>query len=93
MTEEIRKAIEEKIKELERRNQIRSLEMIDWLKELLKKSEVKEEKKPEPIRIEIKDEVEELSDAVEEMIENWEYEEIKEEKKATPKRKIVFKKK
>ena len=70
MTEEIRKAIEEKIKELERRNQIRSLEMIDWLKELLKKTEVKEEKKPEPIRIEIKDEVEELSDAVEEMIEN-----------------------
>ena len=70
MTEEIRKAIEEKIKELERRNQIRSLEMIDWLKELLKKTEVKEEKKPEPIRVEIKDEVEELSDAVEEMIEN-----------------------
>ena len=70
MNEEIRKAIEEKIKELERRNQVRSLEIIDWLKGLLKK----EEPKPEPIKKEVKVE-------------------LPEEKKETPKRKIVFKKK
>jgi hypothetical protein len=48
--------------------------MIEWLNWLLKKTEVKEEKKVEPIKVELK-------------------EEVKEEKPATPKKKIVFKKK
>ena len=50
MNESIRKAIEEKIKELEWRNQVRSLEIIDWLKGLLKETEAK----PEPIKKEVK---------------------------------------
>ena len=78
MTEEIRKEILAKIEELEWRNNLRSLEMIEWLKWLLKKTEVKEEKKVEPIRVEIEEEKEE---------------EKSEEKKVAPKRKIVFKKK
>ena len=76
MIEEIRKELELKIKELERKNNLRSLEMIEWIKWLLSKLEVKEEKKPikvEPIKVELKEEVE--------------------EKKSTPKKKIVFKKK
>jgi len=78
MTEEIRKEILAKIEELEWRNNLRSLEMIEWLNWLLKKTEVKEEKKVEPIRVEIEEEKEE---------------EKSEEKKVAPKRKIVFKKK
>lgn len=78
MTEEIRKEILAKIEELEWRNNLRSLEMIEWLKWLLKKTEVKEEKKVEPIRVELEEEKEE---------------EKSEEKKVAPKRKIVFKKK
>lgn len=74
MIEEIKKELESKIKELERKNQLRSLEMIEWIKWLLSKLEVKEEKKPEPIKVELKEEVEE-------------------KKPATPKKKIVFKKK
>ena len=42
--EEIKKAFEEKIKELERKNNLRSLEVIEWMKELMKKMDVKEEK-------------------------------------------------
>ena len=42
--EEIKQALEEKIKELERKNNLRSLEVIEWLKGLIKKLEVKEEK-------------------------------------------------
>ena len=42
--EEIKQALEEKIKELERKNNLRSLEVIEWIKELIKKLEVKEEK-------------------------------------------------
>ena len=72
--EEIKKELEAKIKELERKNQLRSLEMIEWIKWLLSKLEVKEEVKQEPIKVELK-------------------EEVKEEKPATPKKKIVFKKK
>ena len=72
-TEEIKKELEAKIKELERKNQLRSLEMIEWIKWLLAKLEVKEEVKQEPIKVELKEEVE--------------------EKPATPKKKIVFKKK
>jgi hypothetical protein len=46
---EIRKAIEEKIKELEWKNNLRSLEIIDWLKnELLPK--LPEEKKEEVVK-------------------------------------------
>ena len=78
MTEEIRKEILAKIEELEWRNNLRSLEMIEWLNWLLKKTEVKEEKKVEPIRVEIEEEKEE---------------EKSEEKKVAHKRKIVFKKK
>ena len=74
MIEEIKKELESKIKELERKNQLRSLEMIEWIKWLLSQLEVKEEKKPEPIKVELKEEVEE-------------------KKPATPKKKIVFKKK
>lgn len=74
MIEEIKKELESKIKELERKNQLRSLEMIEWIKWLLSKLEVKEEVKQEPIKVELK-------------------EEEKEEKPATPKKKIVFKKK
>lgn len=73
MIEEIKKELEAKIKELERKNQLRSLEMIEWIKWLLSKLEVKEEVKQEPIKVELKEEVK--------------------EKKETPKKKIVFKKK
>ena len=78
MIEEIKKELEAKIKELERKNQLRSLEMIEWIKWLLTKievkEEVKEEVKQEPIKVELKEEVEE-------------------KKPAAPKKKIVFKKK
>lgn len=63
MIEEIKKELEAKIKELERKNQLRSLEMIEWIKWLLSKLEVKEEKKPEPIKVELKEEVEEKKSA------------------------------
>jgi DNA-binding NtrC family response regulator len=69
--EEIRNELQEKIKELEWRNNVRSLELIEWINSLLKKMEVKEEKKPEPIKVEVEEE----------------------EKPATPKKKIIFKKK
>ena len=74
MIEEIKKELELKIKELEWKNQLRSLEMIEWIKWLLAKLEEKEEVKQEPIKVELK-------------------EEAKEEKPATSKKKIVFKKK
>ncbi len=63
MIEEIKKELEAKIKELERKNQLRSLEMIEWIKWLLAKLEVKEEKKPEPIKVELKEEAEEKKPA------------------------------
>ena len=47
--EEIKQAIEEKIKELERKNNLRSLEVIEWLKSLVAKLEVKEVKVIESI--------------------------------------------
>ena len=59
MIEEIKKELELKIKELERKNNLRSLEMIEWIKWLLAKLEVKEEVKQEPIKVELKEEVEE----------------------------------
>ena len=53
MIEEIKKEFEAKIKELERKNNLRSLEMIEWIKGLLAKLEVKEE--PKPIKVEVKE--------------------------------------
>ena len=63
MIEEIKKELELKIKELEWKNQLRSLEMIEWIKWLLTKIEVKEEVKQEPIKVELKEEVEEKKPA------------------------------
>ena len=63
MFEEIRKELELKIKELEWKNNLRSLEMIEWIKWLLTKLEVKEEVKPTPIKVELKEEVEEKKPA------------------------------
>ena len=63
MIEEIKKELESKIKELERKNNLRSLEMIEWIKWLLTKLEVKEEVKQEPIKVELKEEVEEKKPA------------------------------
>ena len=63
MIEEIKKELELKIKELERKNNLRSLEMIEWIKWLLSKLEVKEEVKQEPIKVELKEEVEEKKPA------------------------------
>lgn len=58
-TEEIRLALEEKIKELEWKNNLRSLEVIEWLKELIKKLDVaKEEPTPKEIKVELPDEEE-----------------------------------
>ena len=79
MIEEIRKELELKIKELEWKNNLRSLEVIDWLKSLLKKME----EKPTPIKKEITVEI--PAEVVEEV--------VKEEKKPAPKKKIAFKKK
>ena len=53
--EEIRNELQEKIKELEWRNNVRSLELIEWINSLLKKMEVKEVKKPEPDKVEVKE--------------------------------------
>jgi hypothetical protein len=75
--EEIREELLNKIHELEWRNTVRSLELINWLQELLKKTEPKQAPIKKEVKVELPEEVEE---------------EVKEEKKA-PKRKIVFKKK
>ena len=62
--EELRKALEEKIKELERKNNLRSLEVIEWLKELIAKMEVKEEKPaPKEVKVELPEEAEEKKPA------------------------------
>lgn len=68
MIEEIKKELESKIKELERKNQLRSLEMIEWIKWLLSKLEVKEDVKQEPIKVELKEEVEEKKPATKKKI-------------------------
>ena len=86
MIEEIKKEFEAKIKELERKNNLRSLEMIEWIKSLLKMIEEKPQPKVKEIRVEIPEVTEEL---VEEAVEV-----AKEElKKPAPKKKITFKKK
>ena len=45
-TEELKNELQAKIKELEWKNNLRSLEMIEWINWLLKRLEVKEEVKP-----------------------------------------------
>lgn len=45
-TEELKNELQAKIKELEWKNNLRSLEMIEWINWLLKGLEVKEEVKP-----------------------------------------------
>ena len=77
--EEIKQELQAKIKELEWKNNLRSLEIINWINELLKKMEVKEEKKPEPVKVEV----------VEKKVE----EEPEEEEKPAPKKKISFSRK
>ena len=83
MNEQIREQLIAKRKELERRTQVRSLEMIEWINSLLKQLE----EKPAPIKKEITVEI--PAEVVEEAVK----EEAKEEKKPAPKKKIVFKKK
>ena len=79
MIDRIREQLIAKRKELERKNNLRSLEVINWIDELLKMLE----EKPAPIEKEITIQI------PEEVVE----EAVKEEKKAAPKKKIVFKKK
>ena len=86
MIEEIRRELELKIKELEWKNNLRSLEVIEWIKSLLKKMEEKPQPNVKEITVEIPEVTKEI---VEEAVEQ-----AKEElKKPAPKRKIVFKKK
>ena len=69
MIEEIRKELEAKIKELERKNNLRSLEMIEWIKWLLKKLEVKEEVKPITVEVKkVEEEVEEKKPVIKKKI-------------------------
>ena len=80
MNEQLREQLIAKRKELERRTQVRSLEMIEWINSLLKQLEEKPQPKVKEITVEIPQEV--VEEAVKE-----------EEKKPAPKKKIVFKKK
>lgn len=54
----MREEIQKKIKELEWTTNVKSIVMIDWLKQLLTKlpEENKEEKKEEVVKVEVKDE-------------------------------------
>ena len=54
----MREEIEKKIKELEWKSEVKSILMIDWLKQLLTKlpEENKEEEKEEVVKVEVKDE-------------------------------------
>ena len=79
LLDELKQELLSKLEELRRKNNLRSLEVITWIEGLLKKME----EKPEPIKKEFTVEI--PTEVVEEA--------IKEEKKATPKKKIVFKKK
>ena len=95
MIDRIREELIAKRKELERRTQVRSLEMIEWINSLLKQLEEKPQPNVKEITVELPKEVaEELTeDVVEEAVEQA-VEQAKEElKKPAPKRKIVFKKK
>ena len=84
MTGRIRAELEAKRKELERKNNLRSLEIINWIDELLKKLDIPQEpkiqKEPEAIEVDLP--------------EPKEKEEPEEAKVKKPtKKKIVFKKK
>ena len=59
MNEQIREQLIAKRKELERRTQVRSLEMIEWINSLLKQLEEKPQPKVKEITVEIPTEVEE----------------------------------
>ena len=84
MTGRIRAELEAKRKELERKNNLRSLEIINWIDELLKKLDI-----PQVPQIQKKPEAEEV-----ELPEPEEKEEPEEtEVKKPAKKKIVFKKK
>ena len=84
--EEIREELQNKIHELEWRNNVRSLELINWMQEILKKTEVKETPAPKKIEVVIPEE-EYVTD------EPLEISRAVKEKKSAPKRKITFKKK
>jgi DNA-binding NtrC family response regulator len=86
--EEIREELLNKIHELEWRNNVRSLELINWMQDLLKKTEPKQA----PIKKEIKVEVDENASFSEEASEELE-EQKKDKVSLKPKRKITFKKK
>jgi hypothetical protein len=79
LLDELKQELLSKLEELRRKNNLRSLEVITWIEGRLKKME----EKPEPIKKEFTVEI--PTEVVEEA--------VKEEKKATPKKKIVFKKK
>lgn len=63
MTGRIRAELEAKRKELERKNNLRSLEIINWIDELLKKLDIpqepKVEKAPKEVVVELPEEEEE----------------------------------
>ena len=56
-TEELKNELQAKIKELEWKNNLRSLEMIEWINWLLKGLEVKEEVKPVTVEVKKVEEV------------------------------------
>ena len=67
--EELIQELQAKIKELEWRNNVRSLELITWLNELIKKMEVKEEVKPITVEIKkVEEEVEEKKPVIKKKI-------------------------
>lgn len=58
--EEIREELQNKIHELEWRNNVRSLELINWMQEILKKTEPKQAPIKKEIKVEIPEVVEEV---------------------------------
>lgn len=76
--EQIKEELQNKVKEYERSVTVRSLEVINWLNDLIKRIDVEAPKKVE-VKKEIKVELPE--------------EPVEEEKKPAPKRKIVFNRK
>ena len=67
--EELIQELQAKIKELEWRNNVRSLELITWLNELIKKMEVKEEVKPITVEVKkVEEEVEEKKPVIKKKI-------------------------
>jgi hypothetical protein len=60
--EEIREELQNKIHELEWRNTVRSLELITWMQELLKKTEPKQAPIKKEVKVELPEEVEEVKE-------------------------------